>query len=207
MVSDELELMVVAVEGGLAVGAGGDVSEITSMADLGGGGTVGLAVGVEVTTGRHASVGVVTELAICFKKKKGLVPKEFFHANACNGPTMTQRDGGGKRRKDEGRGQEGIAFLCCSNSHRFLTRNCLQENVVFFFPERKRECRYGVCASVRCDRDDYSIFIPSLSTLLIMFPGRLGTIKNPSKEYHHHNDTAAQRSLLYRTEANLVSMM
>jgi hypothetical protein len=34
------------------------------VADLGGGGTVGQAVGVEVTTGRHASVGVVTELAI-----------------------------------------------------------------------------------------------------------------------------------------------
>lgn len=64
MVSDELELRVGGVEGGLAVGAGGDVSEITGVADLGGGGTVGQAVGVEVTTGRHASVGVVTELAI-----------------------------------------------------------------------------------------------------------------------------------------------
>lgn len=79
MGSDELELGVGVVEGGLAVGAGGDVSKITGVADLGGGGTVGLAVGVEVTTGRHASVGVVTELAISFKRgKKGLVSKDFF---------------------------------------------------------------------------------------------------------------------------------
>lgn len=68
MVSDELELGVGAVEGGLAVGASGDVSEITGVADLGGGGTVGHAVGVEVTTGRHASVGVVTELAISLNR-------------------------------------------------------------------------------------------------------------------------------------------
>lgn len=66
--SDELELGVGVVEEGLAVGAGGDVSEITSVADLGGRGTVGLAVGVEVSTGRQASVGVVAELAISFKK-------------------------------------------------------------------------------------------------------------------------------------------
>lgn len=134
MVSDELELMVVAVEGGLAVGAGGDVSEITSMADLGGGGTVGLAVGVEVTAGRHASVGVVTELAICFKKKKGLVPKEFFHANACNGPTMTQRDGGGKRRKDEGReGKKGLLFCAAAILTDFSRAIACKRMSSFFF--------------------------------------------------------------------------
>lgn len=76
--SNELELGVGVVEGGLAIGTGSDVSEITSVADLGRGGTVGLAVGVEVTTGRHASVGVVTELAISFKKEKRISSKRFF---------------------------------------------------------------------------------------------------------------------------------
>lgn len=61
---DELELSIGTVEGGLARGIGGDIAEITGVADLSGGGTVGQAMGVEVTTGRHASVGVVTELAI-----------------------------------------------------------------------------------------------------------------------------------------------
>lgn len=62
--SDELELGISAVEGGLARGIGSDIAEITGVADLGGGSTVSHTVGVEVTTGRHASVGVVTELAI-----------------------------------------------------------------------------------------------------------------------------------------------
>lgn len=68
MRSNELELGIGGVEGGLAISTGGDVAEITGVANLGGGGTVGQAVGVEVTTGRHASVGVVTKLAIDWKQ-------------------------------------------------------------------------------------------------------------------------------------------
>lgn len=79
MGSDELELGIVAVEGGLARGIGSDVAEITGVADLGGGGTVGHAMGVEVTTGRHASVGVVTELAITMDARLGDISHHRSH--------------------------------------------------------------------------------------------------------------------------------
>jgi len=60
--SNKLELGIGGIQGGLAISTDGDVAEITGVADLGGGGTVGQAVGVEVSTSRHASVGVVTKL-------------------------------------------------------------------------------------------------------------------------------------------------
>lgn len=62
--SDELELVVRGLEGSLARGVGSDVAEIAGVADLGGGGAVGQAVGVVVTTGGQAAVGVITKLAI-----------------------------------------------------------------------------------------------------------------------------------------------
>jgi len=66
--SNELQLDIRGLEGGVALSVGGDVSEITGVADLGIGSTVGQAVGVEVGTGGHASVGVVTKLAMMMKK-------------------------------------------------------------------------------------------------------------------------------------------
>ena len=68
MGSNELQLNIGGVEDSLAVGISSDVSEITGVADLGIGSTVGQAVGVEVGTGGHASVGVVTKLAMMMKK-------------------------------------------------------------------------------------------------------------------------------------------
>lgn len=67
--SNELQLLIVHLENGLAVSISLNVTEITGVADLGVGGTMGQTMGVEVGTGRHASVGVVTELAINMKKK------------------------------------------------------------------------------------------------------------------------------------------
>jgi hypothetical protein len=60
--SDQLDDRVLNASLSDGVGVGGDVSEVTSVAVLISGSTVGFSVGVEVSTGGGTTVGVVTEL-------------------------------------------------------------------------------------------------------------------------------------------------